>query len=95
MEVLVFRAGIPFRPWMYAVAAGRNKTSEAGEGNGEGGVINLVHGVNSMGWNLGEKGTRRAVNLKVPANKRRVVASIALGQITSREGCRHEAGKGG
>jgi hypothetical protein len=31
----------------------------------------------------------------VPANRQCVVASIAYGQITSREECRHEAGEAG
>ena len=56
MEVLVCRAGISFRPWIYAVAAGRRENSEAGGYEGEKGGINLVSTVSSMGWNLGEKG---------------------------------------
>lgn len=35
MEVLVCRAGIPFRTWIYAVVAERKKTSEAGDDGGE------------------------------------------------------------
>lgn len=60
-------------------------------GGTEGEVINLEDAVNR--W-AGREEVETEVNLKVPANKRCVVASIACGQITSRE-CRHEAGEAG
>ena len=73
----------------------RGETGPQRLGATEEGVINLVCAVNWMGWDLGKKKTQTEVNLKVPANKRCVVASIACGQITSRERYRHEAGEDG
>ena len=93
MEGLGCRAGISFRPWIYAVAVAGNTTSEGGRDGG--GVINLVSAVNWMSWDLGEKGAPDGGNLKVPTNRRYVVASIACWQITSRERYRHEAREGG